>query len=377
MSSIQAEIAAISAIYDHLLEQHDWSDPLDRIADATGGTSAMLTVMDQTEPVFNTHAMSSAFEPESFDLHVANVWPHESSVAIPAILSQPPQTLIYPHKCWPEEEYQQLHSVNWLRNELDIHHRMCMRLNKQESWFDTLIINHGSQQPNANEDNIQSLKRIAPHLAKSILVQRPFRLLEYKFKTVLNALDKLNIGVAIIDSHHRLIISNEECQRIIQQTQYLKINSQSQLTSPKTGSEFQEKLAATIRTSSGQGLEEGMMMTINDDTQHYMIEFSPFVDHQHTIHGEAPAALLFIVDVDKNYPKSMKHLAIAYNLSKAEKEISAYIAEGMSNQEIAEQRNVSPNTIKLQIKKIFEKTKCSSRVELVKLATAIAPPIKD
>lgn len=60
-------------------------------------------------------------------------------------------------------------------------------------------------------------------------------------------------------------------------------------------------------------------------------------------------------------------------LTPREEQVMRLVAEGMSNREIARQMQLSENTIKNYLFKIFEKLGFSNRVELVLYATANAP----
>ena len=55
-------------------------------------------------------------------------------------------------------------------------------------------------------------------------------------------------------------------------------------------------------------------------------------------------------------------------LSERELEITALVAEGVTNREIAVRLFLSPNTIKVHLRNIFTKTGVSSRTELSMLA---------
>ena len=54
-------------------------------------------------------------------------------------------------------------------------------------------------------------------------------------------------------------------------------------------------------------------------------------------------------------------------LTKAEHEVATFVARGMTNKQIAEQRRTSENTVANQLKSIFKKLGVQSRVELVKM----------
>jgi DNA-binding NarL/FixJ family response regulator len=55
-------------------------------------------------------------------------------------------------------------------------------------------------------------------------------------------------------------------------------------------------------------------------------------------------------------------------LTRREEEVLVLVAEGRSNKEIAARLDVSENTVKHHITKVFEKSRCQSRIELMRYA---------
>ncbi|HJV33625.1 response regulator transcription factor [Geomonas sp.] len=62
------------------------------------------------------------------------------------------------------------------------------------------------------------------------------------------------------------------------------------------------------------------------------------------------------------------------SLSKKERDIVLCIAEGLKNKKIAERLNISEQTVKTHIGRIFRKANVSSRSQLVPLALTMKPP---
>lgn len=371
------EIAVVSTIYDELIAKQVWSRSLDQISDLVGALGSFLVVMDKIEPAFNTQALSSFFDAESFQMHADNVWPYEQHIAVPAVLSVPPQTLVYPHQCWPEAVYQQLHSVQWLKKEMDIHHRCCMRLNNNESWFENLIFSFSARQGPISPQAQAALARVAPHFAKAIEVQRPFLLLQHKFNMVLNALDKLNIGVLFFNTQAQVILKNQAAQAILSQEPSVGLNLQQklQLSDANKNGYLKQSLQRAIATSCAEAANQGEVIALDTAQGKLLLEVCPFSDSRGDLADELPGALVFMLDLAQDYRPSLQHLIAAYRLSEAEAEVVLLMCDGLSNNEIAEQRGVSANTVKMQLKQIFQKTGCNNRVELVRLAIKVSPPL--
>jgi len=75
---------------------------------------------------------------------------------------------------------------------------------------------------------------------------------------------------------------------------------------------------------------------------------------------------LFAHVVEQAMKKGKRHLARAVSMTKREREILVFIAEGLSNKEIAERLNLAVYTVKSHIHNIMEKLALHSRLQIAK-----------
>jgi DNA-binding CsgD family transcriptional regulator len=68
-------------------------------------------------------------------------------------------------------------------------------------------------------------------------------------------------------------------------------------------------------------------------------------------------------------------VAGAYRLTAAEQRLVDFVLRGLTNKEIALELDVSPETIKSQLRSMFEKCGCRNRVSFVWRVFQFAPPI--
>jgi len=73
----------------------------------------------------------------------------------------------------------------------------------------------------------------------------------------------------------------------------------------------------------------------------------------------------------KTYKDKLKILHDKYNISKRQLEITSLINEGLMSKEIAGKLQISKNTVDTHIKRIFEKLKIDSKIELIKILQSI------
>ncbi len=92
-------------------------------------------------------------------------------------------------------------------------------------------------------------------------------------------------------------------------------------------------------------------------------------------------AILFLVPTDGEVEVPTVPLIARYGLSRSEAKVVALVAQGLTNKEIADRLDVSPETVHTHLKRTFEKTRIGSRSALVAVAFGarfgISPPVED
>jgi DNA-binding CsgD family transcriptional regulator len=92
--------------------------------------------------------------------------------------------------------------------------------------------------------------------------------------------------------------------------------------------------------------------------------------------GMASTGVMFILsDPETVGQVRLGHMEQLYGLTRSERAVAELLARGYSNTEIADVRNVSPDTVASQIKAVFAKTRCNRRGELIHLIHSISIPV--
>jgi DNA-binding CsgD family transcriptional regulator len=83
-----------------------------------------------------------------------------------------------------------------------------------------------------------------------------------------------------------------------------------------------------------------------------------------------PAAILFISDPDLVVEPNRILLQNTFGLTEAEARVAAALARGQNIEQIAAEFQLSPETIRTHLKKVFAKTDTSRQGELIRLLLA-------
>lgn len=85
--------------------------------------------------------------------------------------------------------------------------------------------------------------------------------------------------------------------------------------------------------------------------------------------------MLFSLDTSRKLSVDTRYLAQVFALTPSEEAVLAMIADGLTNAQISERRNRSPETIYTQVKTLLSKTMTQNRAQLIRMATGFSPQV--
>jgi len=247
------------------------------------------------------------------------------------------------------------------------------------SWWDSLTIHLDEKHETIPDYTITATAQLLAHAAKSVELSRPFNLLRSNYNAVLSALDHVEIGLCIALRDGEVIVRNTEADRILEERDGLTITDDGKLNSlfPDQDAQLKQAIATASDTAQGENSSHELFMVTprRSGGESLLVEISPLTDHPRELDAGMAGALITLIDPLNSKPFSVSRTATAYKLSPVESEVCRLLVEGLSTQAMADTRNVSPETIRTQIKSVLQKTGCARRSELIRLALKTSPPV--
>ena len=375
----ERSLATIGAIYETALNSRLWSGVLDRLASISGGDGAMMMVNDAVHEELQITVMSTKYPGSNAKEYLTSKITGEELRWLNAVDSLPAKTIVKDIDIWPDKAaYDEMPSVAWLKSR-GLYHRCAARLCGHGGWRDILAVIYDLNSEGITRGEEGRLNVLLPHLARAIETQRPLVLLERRYRTVLSVLDRLGIGVMILRSDREVIVSNKEADRILDADDGLRCDASSRLmVADEAGmASLSLTIAAAANAAAMESVSEGGVLSIGRRSQKvaYSVDVIPFREDGVEFSEPFVGVLVFVIDPDHRAMISIRGLACAYDLTEAEIAVCRLVADGLTAHEIADDRDVTLNTVKTQTKSIFCKTHTRNRAELVRRAVSIVPPL--
>jgi len=220
-----------------------------------------------------------------------------------------------------------------------------------------------------SEDELQLTELLLPHFERAMKLNREIFQMRQEREVVLSLLGQLPVGVLLLRRDSSIVASNELAKQILaradgvrEENGHLKLarhQEQNRLTCMVD--------AAMERKQSDSDLKVDVT-TITRDSCDLPLSLlvTPF-SGTGKINTDSDMVALIINDPEFRQEINESLLIATYKLTTAEARLVRGLVDGLNIEAIANKYNVSKNTLRSQLKVIFEKTGTHRQAELVRL----------
>lgn len=368
-------------IYDTAIDPKRWSEVLEKISHYIGARGAFIFELQGIGPEQRIFApfFSSSYDPvlvtQYLQVHNQQELVDQEIFARLSRRTDHIQLIGDDVLADTEEELIARPNVQeMMRNGL--RYRAGALLNKDQLNHDRFALQFSKRGGPVSADHAKRAELLMPHIAKALNVSRPTTQLALKFRTVVDCLDQLVIGVCILDSNGSIILSNHEFQRQMDWHTVFRKDASGKLA--MRTDHAQKTLAHLRHDVSNHGRfgarprKEAIISNVGGEPHTLCVEIVPL--HASKEMGEArlDGHIIYSMDTGNSYKISGDVLAEMFALTQAEASVLELMADGLTNAQISERRSKSVETVNSQVKSVLVKTGTANRTQAIRLATNIS-----
>jgi len=382
----QKELNFISQIYDAVLEPENWLNTIDSFSNLVGAKAAMLSVVDH---VYSQHEYTVASEHyrnhPDFDRlskeYFEYVWLKEQRT-YEYLVNCPNAGFVTDYSSLGFESADQLANhapTHWLKKHFGFYYRAGSRLNNSRAWNDLITIQFGDDRESPIlKSELDQCNVFLPHFAKTVEINRSFSILKSRYQVVLEALDHLQTGIFVLTPDGEIVLRNSEADRMLGEQDGLQVDIKNRLKTKNTTGELADAISALSSTAAGEGVEAERIIIVprKSGKDSYIVTVSPIRDPNAALDRFFHGVFVYVVDPAHTSIVSTRGMSELYGLTTTEDEVCSALCQGFDARKIAEQRNVSYETVRTQVKRLMKKTDVQSRGALIRLALSINIPIR-
>jgi len=348
----------IDLIYAALLGESSWQHFLDRLSDHApdGRTILFSHNMSQSDEYL---AMTSRFEGpelESYASHYVNTNPWLEHCAVRKV-----GLGIYSDEIIPPEELLRTEFYNdWLvPNNIACSIGVTIDKNGDCPLIISTVTSRAD--PEANSEFSEQLTRIAPHLRRAARFYRDSPSRWSGFDAGGSLFDAMDVGVVLVGENGRIKTISRTGQELLDGGTLMSISPLGQLRLRNDGA--QAVLRDMLKRS--YAAQKTVSMYLNGTK----LTLVAVEKDRISLYFEGPTVAL-LVEKPGNGKRSndLDEFAGVYGLTMGERRALSGIVNGKTVTQIAEEADLSRETIRTQLKSLYSKTATGSQAELLRLA---------
>ncbi|MCG6904778.1 MAG: helix-turn-helix transcriptional regulator [Rhodobacter sp.] len=250
----------------------------------------------------------------------------------------------------------------------DILHRAAGLLNKDNTSQSRFSVQLGAGRGRLTPAEHRHLGAILPHIAKALDLGRPARQLAAQHQSILAAMDRLTIGVCVLDPRGLVVVRNQEFQRQSEAYRVFHTAPTGVLQLARADDQKRFEALKSDALNHGKYGARPRKEAISTDADTYLcIEVTPLTKAEEIGSDAFGGFILYSHDTSLPVTCNTRPIQHAFGLTDAETSLVDAISEGLTNAQIAQRRDRAVATINAQVKSILSKTNCATRTQFVRL----------
>ncbi|MFN3914951.1 MAG: helix-turn-helix transcriptional regulator [Aquabacterium sp.] len=366
LPSHEADLSALIAhLYDAAMGASSWPGTASRIAKALGSTSTVVKLHGEHGHVSLLECTSNLVVSER-DQAWANEW-HRRDLWVERSVTYGLARIITDEDLVrPEEQARSGFYQEWLPH-LGIHHMLGAVFPVAQGVMGVLGIHRPREAGAYTDQERRQAAIILPHLQRALHIAQRLNALDRQHSAALQALDRLDAGVLIVDRRGLIIQSSARAEVMLRECPELVVDGGRLSLHPPS---LRDKLLALVRaaldTAQGRGGQAGTALIVpRSQRTPLVLSVAPLSAHAGVYDRDQPAALIFIRDPEASL--DVTHLRELFGLTRAEATVAAALGRGRSLEDIATDLNVSIGTVRTHLKRSLAKTGTHRQAQLVAL----------
>jgi DNA-binding CsgD family transcriptional regulator/PAS domain-containing protein len=368
MSSESVLLRLIASIYDAAGDPQLWPVFLERFAEAVGGAATLMFLYDVKGHNGNV-AATVRLDPEDlrkYGEHYIQVdqWGIQGAHLITT------GNVVSGQMLCPDRVLEHSEFYNDFLRPLDAFHEFCGVIRKERLVASLISSLRPRRAGPFGEEETRVLLALMPHLQRAHQFHQRIVGLQRKADSAAEALDRLRMGFLVVDAAGRILTLNRVAAAILEQNDGLRISRETlHAGRAKEANRLRGLILEAAATASGHGFESGGMMTVPRPSQRRAFEILVAPLRQGVLPPvqRQQAAAIFLVDPENQPEPNDQALIRLFGLTPAEARLAKLLIQGKSLKLAAEEFCLSPNTVRSQLQRVFDKTGATRQGELVSL----------
>jgi DNA-binding CsgD family transcriptional regulator/PAS domain-containing protein len=225
------------------------------------------------------------------------------------------------------------------------------------------------------EDERTIMRLFVPHIRRAVAISDLLDVKRIEVATLAATLDSFNAGILVVGDGSHILHANRAARDMMSKRQPIAaVNGALSVRDAQAGAEIANAIAMA-RTDEAVIGANGIGVPLRSEGAAVAHVLPLARGELRTRLAPQAAAAVFITQPEDSASQDLGALAANYGLTPAETRILECVAGGATIGEAAEMLDISANTAKTHLARIFSKTGVTRQAELIALVDRIVPPV--
>jgi DNA-binding CsgD family transcriptional regulator len=370
MTTLEQFSGLVADIYDAALDPALWNRTLKHIFSVAGGNNAALVVYDR-ERRRRPQIIAANFDPaesRSYDEYYGQFDP------LAPILGRTPVGVIVTARAVTTESLRRGEFYNDWAHPNETGDTVFVNVLDSTSGVCTFMMGRPwRSDPFVTPDVLRLVGLLAPHFQRAMQAQLGFSASKLVRDGAFDVVDQWRHGCIFVSFSGRVLYANPAATNIAAARDGLSLGSRGLRAAAAPEDATLQRLIRQAAAGNGSAPRASGRMAISkvSGRKPYTIQVLPIrSSHARPVDGPA-AALVLIVDHERETNLLPADLQASYHLTPAEAEVALRVLRGHGLQSVADELCVSLSTVRVHLQRVFEKTGTHRQAELVRMLIEI------
>ena len=357
----------IGGVYETAADIRLWPRVLKALADELGAESGVLFLVDRVRGAFNSWSSSP------IDRKLMQALHEDFGLAdfIKKVSADTPmRTVLTRQSFLSDREFGKSALFRDVLSHANVWHVMgevAMRAGNTVALIGFIRPRRGRAFDDAN---FATYRRLSPHIERAVRLHRAVARLEVQRNEAAEVLDRLPLGVILVDAGGRVITMNRSASELAKRADGLRVDGGGicRAEGAQERARLADMIARAANSEPGPGAQKARAMKIPRPSQKRPLSIlvAPLTG-KGPRQGRRGAAVLYVRDPEVLQTTSAAVLADVYGLTASEAKVLQSLIQGKRLEDMARDFKVSINTLRTHLKSIFRKTDTKRQSELLSL----------
>lgn len=248
----------------------------------------------------------------------------------------------------------------------DIGYLGTMNIFQDAEWHVGIGLHRSFESSPFSEEDLALLQSLHPHFRRALNIRKAFAKLRDERATLESALSRLVLGLIIVDQDAKIIFMNPVAQSLLERHLGLMIDHDNRLKAfhLKEQQQLQELIAKIL---SNHSKPCDLAMGVTHPQSHYAINLLLTQSNPTFCGSTEKRVAIYLSCPDSFMATSTERLMTLYRMTNAEASVAIALANGLSLAQISQANDVSIETIRTQLKQIFQKMGVSKQQDVIRV----------